>query len=75
VKKGETIMDFLNNEFVATIIYAILALVLMFVGYKVFDMITPYNFAEEIKEKNPAVGAVIAGIFIAVAIIIKAAIA
>ncbi|MCT4543011.1 MAG: DUF350 domain-containing protein [Vallitalea sp.] len=68
-------MDFLNNEFVATIIYAILALVLMFVGYKVFDIITPYNFAEEIKEKNPAVGAVIAGIFIAVAIIIKAAIA
>ncbi len=67
-------MDFLNNEFVATIVYAILALVLMFVGYKVFDFITPYNFAEEIKEKNPAVGAVIAAIFIAVAIIIKAAI-
>ncbi|GMQ58100.1 hypothetical protein AN1V17_24950 [Vallitalea sediminicola] len=68
-------MEILNNEFVATIIYAILALVLMFVGYKIFDMITPYKFAEEIKEKNPAVGAVIAGIFIAVAIIIKAAIA
>jgi uncharacterized membrane protein YjfL (UPF0719 family) len=68
-------MDFLNNEFVSTIIYAILALVLMFVGYKIFDIITPYKFAEEIKEKNPAVGAVIAGIFIAVAIIIKAAIA
>lgn len=68
-------MEFFNNEFIATIIYAILALVLMFVGYKIFDMITPYNFAEEIKEKNPAVGAVIAGIFIAVAIIIKAAIA
>lgn len=68
-------MGFIDNEFVATIIYAILALVLMFVGYKIFDMITPYNFAEEIKEKNPAVGSVIAGIFIAVAIIIKAAIA
>lgn len=67
-------MDILSNEFVATIVYAILALVLMFVGYKIFDMITPYNFAEEIKEKNAAVGAVIAAIFIAVAIIIKAAI-
>lgn len=67
-------MSFLNNEFVSTVIYAVLALVLMFIGYKVFDIITPYNFAEEIKEKNPAVGALIAGIFIAVAIIIKAAI-
>ncbi|MFW6306717.1 MAG: DUF350 domain-containing protein, partial [Bacillota bacterium] len=35
---------------------------------------TPYDFAEEIKEKNPAIGAVIAGIFIAVAIIIRASI-
>lgn len=64
----------LANEFIATIVYAVLALVLMFLGYKFFDWITPYNFAEEIKEKNPAIGAVIAGIFIAVAIIIKAAI-
>ena len=67
-------MDLLANEYVSTIIYAMLALVLMFVGYKFFDLITPYNFAEEIKEKNPAIGAVIAGIFIATAIIIKAAI-
>lgn len=67
-------MELFNNEFVSTIVYAILALVLMFVGYKFFDLITPYNFAEEIKEKNPAIGAVIAGIFIATAIIIKASI-
>lgn len=67
-------MNILVNEYTATIFYAVLALVLMFVGYKFFDLITPYNFAEEIKEKNPAIGAVIAGIFIATAIIIKAAI-
>ncbi|MCT4509602.1 MAG: DUF350 domain-containing protein [Tepidibacter sp.] len=67
-------MNILVNEYVATIFYAVLALVLMFVGYKFFDLITPYDFAEEIKEKNPAIGAVIAGIFIATAIIIKAAI-
>ncbi|AZO93538.1 DUF350 domain-containing protein [Iocasia frigidifontis] len=66
--------NMLTNEFIATIVYAVLALVLMFLGYKFFDWITPYNFAEEIKEKNPAIGVVIAGIFIAVAIIIKAAI-
>ncbi len=64
----------LANEFIATIIYATLALALMFLGYKFFDWITPYDFSEEIEEKNPAIGAVIAGIFIAVAIIIKAVI-
>mgnify|MGYP000421627922 CR=1 FL=1 len=62
------------NELISTIVYAVLALALMFSGYKFFDWITPYDFSEEIKEKNPAIGAVIAGIFIAVAIIIKAAI-
>ena len=67
-------MSILANEYLATIVYATLALILMFVGYKFFDWITPYDFAEEIKEKNPAIGAVIAGIFIATAIIIKAAI-
>lgn len=67
-------MEILSNPIIETIVYAVLALILMFVGYKFFDIITPYNFAEEIKEKNPAIGAVIAGIFIATAIIIKAAI-
>lgn len=67
-------MDFLANEYIATIVYGILSLALMFLGYKFFDLITPYNFSEEIKEKNPAVGVVIAGIFIATAIIVKAAI-
>ncbi|WP_094549664.1 DUF350 domain-containing protein [Petroclostridium xylanilyticum] len=67
-------MDLLANEYVATIVYALLGLVLMMIGYKFFDIITPYNFAEEIKEKNPAIGAVIAGIFIATAIIVKAAV-
>ncbi len=75
IKKGDSDMDILANEFLATIVYALLSLALMLVGYKFFDWITPYNFAEEIKEKNPAIGAVIAGIFIATAIIIKAAIA
>lgn len=68
-------MELLQNPYISTIVYALLSLILMLVGYKFFDFITPYNFAEEIKEKNPAIGAVIAGIFIATAIIIKAALA
>ena len=67
-------MSLITYELLSTLIYAALAIVLMFVGYKFFDWITPYNFSEEIEEKNPAMGAVIAGIFIAVAIIIRAAI-
>lgn len=58
----------------STLVYAILGLILMFVGYKFFDLITPYNFAAEIKEKNPAMGIVLVGIFIATAIIVKATI-
>ncbi len=56
------------NEILSTLLYGVYALILMFVGYKVFDVLTPYDFAKEIKDKNPAIGAVIAGIFISVAI-------
>ena len=67
-------MDFLANEFTGTIIYALLGLILMLVGYKFIDFIIPCDFVQELREKNPAVGAIIAGVFIAVAIIVKAAI-
>ncbi|WP_425447449.1 DUF350 domain-containing protein [Dethiothermospora halolimnae] len=62
------------NVILSTVLYGLIGLVLMFVGYKFFDIITPYNFAEEIKEKNPAIGALIGGIFIATAIIVTATI-
>ncbi|MCX7710730.1 MAG: DUF350 domain-containing protein [Clostridia bacterium] len=59
---------------VESLIYGGLGIILMFVGYLVFDLVVPYNFTDEIKEKNPAAGLVMAGIFIAVAIIIRSAI-
>lgn len=58
----------------STIIYGLLGLILMILGYKFFDLVTPFKFSDEIKEKNPAVGAMIGGIFIAVAIIVVAVI-
>lgn len=64
----------MDNPIIATIVYAVLSIVLMFVGYKFFDIITPFKFNEEIKEKNPAAGIVIAGLFIAIAIIVRASI-
>ncbi|MCR6516200.1 MAG: DUF350 domain-containing protein [Clostridium sp.] len=62
------------HGFLGTVAYSVLGLFLMFLGYKFFDMITPYNFAEEIKEKNPAIGIVIVGLFISIAMIVRAAI-
>ncbi len=57
-----------------TALYGLLGIFLMIVGYKIFDLLTPFKFSDEIEEKNPAVGAMIGGIFIAVAIIVTAAI-
>lgn len=47
---------------------AILTLFTMYVGYVVFDKITPYDTQKELDEGNVAVGIVIASIFIGVGI-------
>jgi putative membrane protein len=55
-------------------LYAVLGVVLMFVAYRVIDLLTPQvDFAEELKKGNVAVGLFIAAIFIAVAIVIGGA--
>ena len=41
-----------------------IAIILMVAGYKIFDLITPFNTQEELKNGNLAVGVVVAGIFI-----------
>lgn len=62
------------EKVIEILVYGGLGIFLMFVGYNIFDWVVPYNFGDEIKEKNPAVGVVMAGIFIAIAIIIRSAI-
>jgi putative membrane protein len=52
-------------------VYAVLGVVLMFVAYRVIDILTPkVDFPEELKKGNLAVGLVIAAIFISIAIVI-----
>lgn len=51
--------------------YASVGIILMLICMFVFDLVVPYDFNKELKEKNVAAGFVIAGIFIAVAIIIR----
>jgi putative membrane protein len=53
------------------ILYAVIGVVLMFLSYKVFDILSPkINFEEELKKGNTAVAIFIAAIFIAIALII-----
>lgn len=58
-------------EILNTIIYASIGVVLMLISMYIFDLAVPYDFNKELKEKNVAAGFIIAGIFIATAIIIR----
>lgn len=58
-------------EIINTIIYAGIGVVLMLISMYLFDLTVPYDFNKELKEKNVAAGFVIAGIFIAIGIIIR----
>jgi uncharacterized membrane protein YjfL (UPF0719 family) len=51
-----------------TVVGAVLAIVFMVVGYKVFDSITPFSTSEQLAEKNMAVGVVVGAIFIGLGI-------
>ena len=53
------------------VMYAVIGVVLMFVAYKVFDLLSPrLNFEDELKKGNIAVAIFIAALFIAIALII-----
>jgi len=59
----------------STVVYSILGLVLLAVGFVVAEKLTPFSMTKELCEgKNVAVGIVIAGLMIAQAIIIAAVI-
>ena len=54
--------------------YAILGVVLMFVSYRVIDLLTPeVNFPEELRKGNVAVAIFIAAIYLSVALVIAKA--
>lgn len=55
-------------------LYAVLGVALMFIAYRVIDMLTPkVDFEEELRRGNLAVGLFMAAIFISVAIVIGGA--
>ena len=58
-----------------TVLYALIGVVVLWMSFLVIDKMTPYNLWKEICEsKNNALAIVVAGMFIALGLIIAAAI-
>ena len=47
---------------------ALLTLVFMMIGYKMFDRMTPFNTSKQLAENNVAVGIVVGSIFVGLGI-------
>ncbi len=71
-------MPSLDNDvrvFILSIVYAVLGMVLLFVGYRVFDWLTPTDLQEDIfKNGNVAVAILTGAFIIGLAIVILGAI-
>ncbi len=52
------------------IVGALMTLVFMMIGYKIFDKMTPFNTSEQLAQKNLAVGIVVGSIFVGLGIAI-----
>ena len=58
-----------------TVLYALIGVVVLWISFVVIDKLTPYNLWEEIVEKkNMALAIVVAAMFIAIGLIVAAAI-
>lgn len=67
--------EILHNTLLS-VIFGIVGIVLLIVGYCIFDkVLTKIDFNEELKNKNIAVAIVIAGFMIAIGIIISGVVA
>jgi len=65
----------LASNFVAALVFAMLGVLLFVVGFMIFDKLTPGSLWKELLEdQNTALGNLMAGVAIALAIIIAAAI-
>ena len=64
----------LGGFIIEGIVFSIVGLVVLMVGYKVFDLSTPYDLNRQIaEENNTAAGITVAGVLISLGIIVAAA--
>lgn len=55
-------------------IFGLLGILVMVIGYLIFDKIIPLDFNKELENKNTAVAIVVAGLLIGIAIIVSSAV-
>lgn len=55
--------------------FGLLGICIMIIGYLVFDKISPIDFNKELEKNNIAMGIVIAGLLIGIAIIVSRVVA
>ncbi len=62
------------RDIILVAIISIVGLVILMIGYKVFDMATPYDLNRQIaEENNVAAGVAVAGVLVSLGIIVAAA--
>ncbi len=64
----------LGGFIIEGVVFSIVGLIVLMVGYKVFDIATPYDLNRQIaEENNTAAGIAVAGVLISLGIIVAAA--
>jgi putative membrane protein len=59
----------------SSVVYGLLGLILLLIGYYVYELITPWSVKEELTtHRNPAVAMVVAAFILGMAVVIAAAI-
>ncbi|MDA1001162.1 MAG: DUF350 domain-containing protein [bacterium] len=58
---------------ILSIVYGLVGILLLMIGFKIFEWITPFSVDDELKNQNTAVGLAVGAMFIAIAVIIAAA--
>lgn len=64
----------ITRDIILVVVFSIVGLIILMVGYKVFDMATPYDLNKQIaEENNVAAGVAVAGVIISLGLIVMAA--
>jgi len=72
---GDTVVGHFVQGMVGALIYSVLGIIILLIGFKIFDKATPFDLNKEIAEdNNAAAGIAVAGMLIALGVIVAAAI-
>lgn len=64
----------ITRDIILVVVFSIVGLIILMIGYKVFDMATPYDLNKQIaEENNVAAGVAVAGVIISLGLIVMAA--